>query len=127
MPNIFRLHEDIALPESAPIRFLAGDASDDSRLEQMPRKHRVTLLENILGNSSWFNTKESVTKSADSIVGAFSSGLSSDSDESTADAQRNKQLCLARDLIRKVAKIDAQALQELLQALRDGKTHLLIV
>jgi hypothetical protein len=122
VPNVFRLRENIALPESAPIRWLAEDSSRGSRMESLPRKTRVTFLETLFGHSTWFSTKESVTKSADDIVQAFDICTpDADSTEPAEDERRLAELRLARDLIRKVARIDAKALQELLEALRDGK------
>jgi len=120
VPAVFRLHEDIALPESAPIRWLAEDDTKGSRLEHLPRKRRVTFLETIFGHDGWFSTKETVTKSADEIAGAFADCYG-ESESAPQEEHRLAELRLARDLIRKVARIDATALRELLGALRDGK------
>ena len=121
LPTVFRLHEKIGLPESAPIRWLAGDSPAQSSLEQLSRKRRVQLFEGLLGNLGWFADKNKVTQAADQIVGAFAPYVGASETESVAEETRTAELELARDLIRKVAKIDAEALKELHAALRDGK------
>ena len=121
VPNVFRLYENIGLPDSAPIRWLAGDVEAKGSLERLSRKRRVQLFEKVLGNPNWFSSKETVTQSAEQIVGAFSPFSSEPEDSATALDTRLAELELARDLIRKIAKIDAEALSELYEALRDGK------
>lgn len=124
VPKVFRLHENVGLPESASIRWLADDGRPQSNLEALTRQNRVTLFEGLLSNSAWFSTKETVSQSADKIAGAFSAGSSVPtpaSNGSPPKSTRDAELRLAHDLIRKVAKIDPEALRELFDALRDGR------
>src|SRR5690606_7624947 len=71
LPTVFRLHEKVGLPESAPIRWLAGDSPAKSSLEQLTRKNRVTLFEGLLDHLGWFADKNTVAQAADQIVSAF--------------------------------------------------------
>jgi len=72
VPNVFRLHENVGLPESASIRWLASKAAPKSSVEQLPRNERVLLLDTVLKHFGWFSTKETVTKSAEQIAETFS-------------------------------------------------------
>ncbi len=124
LPTVFRLRESVALPESVPIRFLADENRSSGGLESLPRQQRVGLFETVLSHIEWFRTKETVTQSADKIVqdmaGLANYGESNDA-QGRESQQRAAELDLARDLIRTVAKVDPEALQELYRALRDGK------
>lgn len=122
LPAVFRLHENVALPESVPIRFLAGDQRSSGGWEALPRKQRVGLFETVFGHLDWFKSKETVTQSAENIAKDMAGFVSAATQPDNRDAaHRAAELDLARDLIRKVAKIDPEALQELYAALRDGK------
>lgn len=124
LPSVFRLRENVALPESVPIRFLADDSSAATGLATLPRSQRVGLMDSVWSHMSWFQSKESVTQSADKIATEMSSVAAPAGSESqgSSDVDRNvAERNLARDLIRKVARIDAEALTELLKALRDGR------
>lgn len=123
LPTVFRLRESVALPESVPIRFLAGEERSSGGLEALPRQQRVGLFETVFSHIDWFRTKETVTQSADKIVQDMAGFAThgSGTAEGRESQQRAAELDLARDLIRTVAKIDPEALQELYRALRDGK------
>jgi predicted ATPase len=116
LPSVFRLQENVALPESVPILFLADEARASGGLEALPRHQRVGLLESIWSHLAWFQTKQTVTQSADAIVSEMGrlTGPAGTVSEVT-------ELNLARDLIRKVARIDPEALKELYGALREGR------
>lgn len=122
LPSVFRLRENVALPESVPIRFLAQDESADSGIAALPRDRRVDFMDAVFTHIRWFQTKDSVTQSAAEISGAMSKyaapasgGLEHGEWREAAERE------LARDLIRKVANVDPEALNELLLALRDSR------
>lgn len=119
LPRVFRLQENVALPESVSIRWLAADESAGNKLELLGRRQRVGLFERVLGNPPWFASRESVAQSAEQISSTFREFEGSSA--STESGKRAAEASLARDLIRKVARIDKEALRELLGALRDGK------
>jgi hypothetical protein len=124
LPTVFRLMENVAVPESVPIRFLAGEARATVGLETLPRQQRVGLFETVLSNIGWFKSKETVNQAADKIVtdmAGFTSHANAESQDTREMDRRTAELNLARDLIRTVANIDPEALKELYQALRDGK------
>lgn len=123
LPSVFRLRENVALPESVPIRFLAEDQRADAGIASLPRNQRVGLMDSLFSHFGWFESKDTVTQSAEKISGEMSkyavtvtdSGGSREADRRVAERE------LARDLIRKVAKIDPEALTELLDALRESR------
>lgn len=122
LPTVFRLRENVALPESVPIRFLAGEKRASGGLETLPRQRRVGLLDAIWQHIGWFQSKESVVQSAGEIATEMGSyaAPATESRGKSAHENRKAEMNLARDLIRTVAKIDPEALKELNQALRDG-------
>jgi hypothetical protein len=124
LPAVFRLRENVALPESVPIRFLADDASATAGLATLPRGQRVGLMDSVWSHMDWYKSKETITQSAEKIAvemnGLVTPGGADSANGNSVEkhaAERN----LARDLIRKVVKIDAEALTELLKALREGR------
>lgn len=120
LPQVFNMKADVALPESVPIRWLIGASSQDNGLEGLARKQRVGLFEKFFANTGWFATKESVTQAAGEIATTMSTFTGDGSDRESAK-QRQAELALARDLILKVAKIDAEAIEELFEALKNGR------
>ena len=126
LPSVFRLRENVALPESVPIRFLAEDERSSGGLEVLSRVERVGLFDKIWSHRGWFKTKDTVVQAAENIASEMGSvAASEDAEAPTAAAQaaadRRAELDLARDLIRKIACIDAEVLKELYEALRDGR------
>lgn len=124
LPSVFRLRENVALPESVPIRFLADDDRPASGLATLPRGQRVGLMDSVLSHFDWFQSKETVTSSAEKIAVEMKTLVTADSADAEGAADRERRTAernLARDLIRKVAKVDAEALTELLKALREGR------
>lgn len=121
LPSVFRLRENIALPESVPIRFLADAATVATGLATLPRRDRVGFMDNIWSNFGWFQSKETVTQSADKIATEMNSVVTPSGSEGMGSKRQAAERNLARDLIRKVARIDAEALMELLDALREGR------
>ena len=124
LPSVFRLREDIALPESVPIRFLADEPRVSSGLEALPRRQRVGLLDTIWTHMGWFQNQQTVTQSADAIVKEMGNFTVANHEKSPDAAPAYKRLAeqnLAKDLIRKVARIDPEALKELYEALHDGR------
>jgi hypothetical protein len=123
LPSVFRLRENVALPASVPIRFLADDATAATGLETLPRSQRVGFMDSVWTHFSWYQSKETVTQSADKIATEMNSVATPAGSPSEARSGKKQaaERSLARDLIRKVAKIDAEALTELLDALREGR------
>ena len=124
LPSVFRLKENVALPESVPIRLLAGADRASGGLETLSRQKRVGLFDTIWSHMNWFQTKETVIQSAESIateVGSLAPLKIAEHNAGPTFENRLAELNLARDLIRKIARIDPEALQELHEALRDGR------
>lgn len=122
LPSVFRLSEDVALPESVPIRFLYDDDRISGGVEDLPRSERVGLVDSLWSHFGWFQNKNTVTQSAENIVeelGKFSKPKQTL--EGDLSNKRRAEQNLARDLIRKVARVDPEALKELYEALRDGR------
>ena len=53
LPEVFRLQENIALPQSVPIRFLAGE-KEDHGLARLSRKQRSLLLDGVWNHEGLF-------------------------------------------------------------------------
>lgn len=124
LPNVFRLLENVALPESVSIRFLAGDdVTATSGLAALQRSHRNKLVQHVWERIGDFTSKETLTRSAESIAAEMSalSASGRDADGRLEAARRQSERQLAYDLIRKVARIDSEMLSELLEALTDGR------
>lgn len=112
MPQWFEIDATVALPQSVPIKYLAAA---ERSLQTSPRKTRLGLVNTILENAqSWFGSAEGVTAATPTLLSTFSSA-------STQNAEHDKQLALADDLLLKVARIDRTAFQELLNAVEEGK------
>jgi hypothetical protein len=123
LPSVFRLRENVALPESVPIQFLAQDvnASDDDGV--LPRAHRMGLIESVMTHLDWFQSKESVGLSADKIsreIGRHT-GAPDRAADGVVASRVTAERQLAHDLIRKVARVDPEALGELFAALKSGR------
>lgn len=124
LPTVFRLREDIALPESVPIRFLADDDRSLSGLAAASRRQRVGLIDTIWSFFPSLKSAQTLGQGVQSIVqevGKFETDDDGASSESQLNGKRAAEQNLARDLIRKVARIDPDALKELGDALRDGR------
>ncbi|WFE53121.1 AAA family ATPase [Micromonospora sp. WMMD1155] len=112
LPQPFEIDATVALPQSVPIKYLA-DA--ERSLRTSPRKTRLDFVNQILENGpSWFGSAEGVSAATPTLISAFSTA-------NTQDAEHDKQLALADDLLLKVAGIDRTAFQELLNAVEEGK------
>jgi len=121
LPHVFRLQENVALPQNVPIQFLAEDSIAAHGFAALPRPKRVDLFNSFLSNPSWFQTKDTVTQAAEPIARTLGTFASTSVDDPKSARRRTAEWNLARDLIRKVARIDAEALKELHTALRDGR------
>ena len=117
LPVVFRLKENVALPESIPIRWLSSRGEALPPVERVGRRRRIDLLQTLIGNPEWFTTKATVTQSAEDISNAIGDLSSSQTEPSAREAE----LGLARDLLLKVAGVDPDAFGELLEALQDGR------
>ena len=126
LPYVFQINSDIALPESVPIKFLYGESatSGNNRFESLSRGDRSSYL-NILESidPSWFETPEVLAQSAGQLFPTMSSFFKRLHTATTTDAQqkKNEEFSLAHDLIRKVARIDPEALSDLSRALQLGR------
>lgn len=120
LPNVFHMEAHIALPESVPIRWLADGSPAGKGLESLARDQRVGLFETFYEKAAWFASKESVTQAAGEIVTTMAS-FTGDNSQRDSSSKRHAELSLARDLILKVAKIDAEAIRELFEALKNGR------
>lgn len=123
LPSVFRLRENVAIPESVPIRFLIDDDSSSTGMATLARHTRVDLMDSVWSHVGWFQSKDTVTQAAEKISGELGKYAASasdgkahrDTDRSAAERQ------LAKDLIRTVTNTDPEALKELLSALRDSR------
>lgn len=118
LPNVFRIDANVALPNSVPIRRLAEEDPEQDTFELIGRSNRFKLLKALTELSSHFSNSQSVINGAGQIhkyVSPFLSG------HSAADSSITEpEFRLARDLIKKVAKIDSEALADLYRALQEG-------
>lgn len=123
LPRVFRLQEDVGLPESVAIRYLAGDP-DATGFETLSRAERHAVFSGIRqSHRGWFKSRETVTANVDAIVGAFEQFTRSDGsrgDQHVDSKGQRASARLAHDLIRKIADVDAEALHELERALAAG-------
>ncbi|MEV7863727.1 AAA family ATPase [Streptomyces hirsutus] len=113
MPSWFEIDATVALPESVPLKHLAGDGG--ASLRTSPRKERQFFINTLMENAStWFSTTEQITAAAPNVISAFTSA-------SVGAGNHGDQLLLVEDLLLKVAGIDRSAFQELLNAVEAGK------
>ncbi|WP_328687998.1 AAA family ATPase [Streptomyces phaeochromogenes] len=113
LPSWFEIDATVALPESVPLKYLAGGGP--ASLRSSPRKERQVFMNTLMENaSSWFSTAEQITAAAPNVVSAFTSA-------STGTGNHEDQLHLVEDLLLKVAGIDRSAFQELLNAVDASK------
>ena len=101
LPEVFRLQENIALPQSVPIRFLAGE-KEDHGLARLSRKQRSLLLDGVWNHEGLFESKEKVTQAAETLARDFGPLIrpSGSTDDSGARSlKRTAEMNLAFDLI----------------------------
>ncbi|MEU9136908.1 AAA family ATPase [Streptomyces sp. NPDC048404] len=111
LPRWFEIDAHTALPHSVPVEYLAGQ---QTTLRTRSRTIRRSFVRTILDNAESFSSAEQLNTVAPSLVNAFST-------VNKPDADHDKQLVLADQLLLKVAKIDRTAFQELLTAVDEGK------
>lgn len=126
LPRVIRINSEVALPQSVPIRWLAGESQLENRsLELLGRGNRFDLFEAVetfVEHAEWFLTAETVTHSAAKIADALGEyATEARSGRSDGHRRRDAEYALARDLVCKVACIDPAALGDLYRALKDGK------
>ena len=119
LPHVFRINAEIALPDTVPIRKLAGKGSS-RKAERIGREGRFSIIDAFLDNQALFASQESIAKQSARIFPVVSEALgygrkSNDTRKWEAETK------LAQDLLCKVANIDPDALWDLYEALRDGK------
>lgn len=119
LPRVFHINAGVGLPESVPIRFLAGMSDKPSWFERMGRRSRVGLNDQIAGHSDWFVNEESVKTSASSIAAAVSDFFGPD--VAAESMGRTEELQLAKQLLCQIADIDTEAFVELHKALAKEK------
>jgi predicted ATPase len=115
LPHVFSIDAKVALPNSVPIRILADESLPDDKLEGLGRERRFDLVKSIFDLHSYFASSQTVTNAAAQISSTLSPLLSG-----SVSAEPLAEFRLARDLIRKVARIDSEALSNLYDALRRG-------
>lgn len=142
LPHVFRLDADIALPESVPLRQLIdvafpervhpkqpsknGNKSEASRFEYLERKDRAKIIQSLdtiaEKPESYTNPQPGLNKPDPQTATAMSSLITvlTESDQSEESEKRNSQYKLAYDLICKIAKVDREVLENLVNSLRDG-------
>lgn len=122
LPLTFRIDADIALPASVPLRWLSSEIDvQPASYEALGREGRSDLFDTILKGSAWFESAETVTAKAAEIFAAISPFTAK---RRAQHNQRKAEYNLARDLIRKVAKIDKEAIDDLHAAVRAGNDGL---
>lgn len=126
LPYVFRINSDVALPESVPIRLLSGEpiTPTSNRFEALDRADRIGFLDAIETiNPAWFSSQEVLTQSAGQVFPAMASFFQRLQQSSTSKGRqkKNEEFNLAHDLIRKIAKIDPEALSDLSRALEKGR------
>ena len=117
LPVVFQLDPEVALPESVPIQYLAGakpTADDYTNRLRRPDGH---LVDEYSQKRSWFDSADTVTKNAGPISDFFRSLGDRLATHSEIEPEALK---LAHDLVRKVARVDANALGSLQDALTAG-------
>ena len=125
LPTVFKINASIALPESVPIRALAGEVmdSDRNRLEALARPQRFKFFQSVLDLSPHLNNQQSITNSAAHISSVLSPhfSISPTAIEVEAIQKRQAEIALAQKLICTVAKVDPEALSDLYKAIQNGK------
>jgi predicted ATP-dependent endonuclease of OLD family len=113
LPAWFEIDAEVALPPSVPLSHLAQRSAGSLRTS--PRRSRQRFLNTLFDEGpSWFSSPDAMTAAGPSIVSAYSSA-------STDDTQHLAELSLVDDLLLKVAGIDRSAFQELLAAVDEGR------
>ena len=116
LPVVFRLDADVALPETVPITYLAGPITAAAQYTSS-RRLDVAVFDEYARNRTWFGSQESVASNAGAIFSLFKPL------ENVVDQQETPSaaaLRLAHNLVRKIARVDAEALKGLQQALVAG-------
>jgi energy-coupling factor transporter ATP-binding protein EcfA2 len=121
LPHVFRLKENVGLPKSVPIKWLAAKESgqNDNKFERLERSARFQLFETLLGHPQWFATNTTVSQNAGPISAALAPFTNVNAN-TTNDKAAVAELELARDLMSKIAGIDSESLSELYNAIREG-------
>ena len=117
LPVVFQLDPDVALPESVPIEYLADSRTTTDQYTNRPGRLDAAFINECVQKRSWFDSPEAVTKNADPISKLF---YSLGNRIATHPETEPEGLQLAHDLIRKVARVDANALAGLQDALIAG-------
>ena len=117
LPVVFQLDPDVALPESVPIKYLADSKTATEEYTRRPGRLDAAFVNEYAQKRSWFDSPEAVTNNAGPISGLFQSlgSIIATHPETEPDG-----LQLAHDLVRKVARVDANALASLQDALTAG-------
>jgi predicted ATPase len=126
LPQVFRINSNVALPESVPIKYLCGEGATASpnRFESLTRRDRsgyLTMLDSI--DPSWVSSPEQFAQAAGQLFPTMSTFFKQLHQSATMEAQQRQEeeFALAYDLIRKVARIDPNALTDLSRALQLGR------
>ncbi|MEW6129598.1 MAG: AAA family ATPase [Acidobacteriota bacterium] len=125
LPRVINIDADIGLPDSVPIRDLAGDLSTTGEgiIESLGRQKRAKAFESLFRLKPHLATPQLIASGAEAIASTMAEFFSAP--ETPAERQEReksqKELELARKLILKVSNIDPDALLDLYNALKNGK------
>ena len=109
LPSVFRLNPRLALPETVPIDYLAGDKSRAGAYADGLPRSAVALASEIHSHRHLFE-QGAIAQNEQAIAEMVQRTLSADQEVQRATTE---ELQLAHDLMRKVARIDPGVLQRL--------------
>ena len=121
LPRVFRIDPQVALPDSVSLRFLAGDTTTSSRtLEAFSRADRFRVMEAIEPlAANWTEESSTTAQTLSAMTPALKAFATAR--RSQPDKEVNPSAALAKDLIRKIARIDPAVLLDLSKALEQGR------
>jgi hypothetical protein len=115
LPSPFWMDSELPLPDAVPLAYLADPDGTQAPAELLNRKARSQVVGSILGlGLRIFDTKESVTQSAQQISGALGAV------EGSAKPVAVESLALAADLILRIAGIGREHFKDLIEAIANG-------
>ena len=117
LPAVFQLQANVALPESVPIRYLAGSRDDTEKYTNYQRRIDTSFFDTLTEKKPWFENIATVNTNAGPIVELVKQ-FRWDSGEQFRTTPTALQL--AHDLLRKVARVDPGALNNLQNAIVAG-------
>lgn len=118
LPRPFRIHSDVALPDSIPFAWLRDRSTPAGT--QTTRRARADLLEGAAAlGRLWGPDYQTVATNASAIFSTLSPFVASLA-AGDADAPSTRSLELARDLLLKLANVEPERIADLANAIADG-------